>query len=244
MSNNFSQLTPALISYKFFLMLLDKLISAPTDFPHIISALQHSHEIILNTETSLFIFCPVSKVYIAEYSGNDLENFINEIECRNIIRLQTTNKNLFEKLKSRFAVSYECVQAIYPDKNYPEENMNSVLEEDLPFAAETYGLESYIFQLHNKKRLFALYEENTIAGYVAYHIDESVGALYVKPEFRKKGYGAKLMEAAFKNYKDGIRYSQIVSDNTASIKLHKKIGCKISERPLYWVYDEDYFYEE
>lgn len=225
-------------------MVLDFFLSNPTDFPHIVSATQHIHKIIINTETTLLIHCPFSNVFIAETKDSDFSGFIRILKTFNIVRLQTTNETLFNFLKSDFAVSYECVQATYPESDFTDSRLELISENDIPFASSTYGIENYIYQLYQRKRLFALYEKGKIAAYVAYHIDESVGALYVDPQFRKKGLGARLMKEAFKNYKEGIRYSQIVSDNIPSIKLHEKIGCKISSVPLFWVYDEDFIYTD
>lgn len=225
-------------------MLLDDLISKPEEYPHVVSAVQHSHRILINTENAFLVHCPVSNVFIAEFSGTDIASFVNEIKKHKVVRLQTTSRILFETLKNDFSVNYQCVQATYPDGNFTDSNLELIMEKDLPYAAESYGLEKYIYQLFRRNRLFALYENEKIMGYVAYHIDESTGALYVDPAFRNKGLGAKLLEAAFKNYKDGIRFSQIVNDNIPSIRLHEKLGCKISPVPLYWVYNEDFLYEE
>lgn len=228
-------------------MLMEELLKDRINYPHVVSALQHPHKIIKNSEDSLLIFCPVSKVFIAEYAGPNAPDFARFIKNQDIIRLQTTNSTLYDLLKPDFSVHYQCVQAVYDTKTtekgiFPQ--FKPLLPEDMPFAEETYGLKTYIQQLFHRNRLFGWYENDVLTGYVAFHIDESTGALYIKPEFRKKGYGAKLMKAAFENYDEGIKYSQIVHDNTGSIKLHEKIGCTISEKPLFWVYNEDFIYYE
>lgn len=225
-------------------MLLDSFISKPEDFPHIISAIQHSHEVLINRENELLIFCPIPNMYIAEYSGKDVSGFANEIKKNKIVRLQTTNENLFSLLKNDFAEKYKCVQAVFPEGDFVNNSLKPIDKKDLPYISETYGLQKYINQLFEKNRLFGLYENSNLLGYVAFHIDESIGALYVDPAYRNKGLGAEIMKDAFKIYKDGIRYSQIIYDNISSIKLHEKIGCKISKMPLYWVYDEDFIYSE
>lgn len=228
-------------------MLMEELLKDRINYPHVISALQHPHQIIINSEDTLLIFCPVSKVFIAEYTGSNAPDFARFIKNQDVIRLQTTNSTLYNLLKPNFSVHYQCVQAVYEKNNKETSGFSQfkpLLPKDLPFAKETYGLEAYIQQLFKRNRLFGWYENDVLTGYVAFHIDESAGALYIKPEFRKKGYGAKLMKAAFEHYDDGIRYSQIVHDNTGSIKLHERIGCSISEKPLFWVYNEDFIYYE
>lgn len=233
-------------------MLLDEIIKNKNNYPHVISAIEHSHKILVNNSTSLLIHCPVSNVYIAEYRGSNLISFFEFIRKYSVVRLQTTNKELHKLLVPCFANNYECVQAVYTDENsasgfLPNEQvikLQLLKKQDLDYAAETYGLDFYIHQLYEKRRLFGYYKNNELYGYVAFHIDESIGALFVKPEHRGKGLGQKIMQAAFANYKSGIAYSQILKDNQASIKLHQKIGCAISPLPLYWVYDREFNYDE
>lgn len=218
-------------------MILD---SSP-DYAHVTSALQHEHEILINDPTSLLIHCTVSNVYIAEYQGDFLLDFYNKIKTYPVVRLQTTNRELYNLLIPDFLYHYDCIQAVFDKKvQFCPENFQLLKATDLKYAAESYGMEKYITQLYERNRLFGYYEKDKLIGYAAFHIDESVGALFVKPEFRKMGYGKKILEAAFNEYSNGIKYTQILKENTASVRLHEALGCSISSKKVCWVYNREY----
>lgn len=225
-------------------MFLTKLKNNKTDYVHVISALEHPKKLIISKfSDAVIIHCTTSNVHIVEYEGSDLDNFCNFLKKLKIVRLQTTNENIYKKLLPFFKHHYFCCQAIYEKKgNYFPEEFKLLQKNDLPYVQETYGMSEYILQLFERNRLFGWYEENLLKGYVAFHIDETVGALFVKPEFRKKGLGSKIMKAAFEKYDSGTTYAQILSENEASVKLHKKINCTISSKPVYWLYNEEYNY--
>lgn len=214
--------------------------------PHVLSALQHPHEIVLSNEDMLVIFCTVSNVYVAECNSGLEEKAADIILKRPVIRLQTSNKKLQSLLVPHFKHNYACEQAVYSaDGNCCDSNLKPLEEKDLEYTAQTYEMAEYITQLYERNRLFGYYEKDNFIGYVAFHIDETVGALFVKPEYRRAGYGEKIMTAAFNLYskinKNVICFSQILDDNESSIRLHKKMGCIFSD-PVFWVYDEEYRY--
>lgn len=226
-------------------MLLEDLSRDVNNYPHVISALEHPHLLICSTEEYFVLFCTVSKVFIAECSDADkIEEVAEILKKQNPIRFQTTCKKLFQNILPNFAFSYTCVQEVFPEKKENSAPKLELLREsDLSFAAEANGLNDYIFSLHERNRIFGLYINNQLVGFALHHIDETTGGLYVKPEFRNKGYGALIMQEAFSLYKDGIAYSQILTDNQISIKLHQKIGCIQSKPLIYWAYNMEYTYK-
>ena len=66
------------------------------------------------------------------------------------------------------------------------------------------------------------------------HLDGTTGGLYVKPEFRKKGYGYILLKEGFSKVTKFVRHSQVALDNIASIKLHEKLNCVKADITIYW----------
>lgn len=221
-------------------------------YAHVVSAMEHPHNVVVSPfPDAVIIHCIVSNVYVVEYDGIKVDDLCAFLKTLSVVRLQTTNRKIYEKLISDFKHNYSCVQVVFSPENITKEtDINDIVTdklellhpENLSYVQKTYEMPEYISQLYERNRLFGWYENNQLIGYVAFHIDETVGALFVKPEFRKQGYGAKIMKAAFCKYKDGIRYSQILSDNHSSIALHKKIGCQLEEKPVYWVYNEEYLY--
>lgn len=213
--------------------------------PQVSSAIQHPHKIIFQSDEMLLIHCTVSNVFVAECKETFEKELAQKIKNQTIIRLQTTNQKLFELLKEDFKHNYQCQQAVYKGPFFNDFSIELLHQKDLDFVAASYEMPEYINQLYQRNRLFAYYEENILKGYVAFHIDETVGALYVKPEYRSQGLGAKIMKEAFclynKQFPEKTVYSQIVSDNEKSIKLHEKLGCIFSE-PVYWLYNQEYTY--
>lgn len=223
------------------------------NLPHVTSALQHPHKVSFESEEMLLIHCTVSNVFVAECINGVEEEFAKIIKNLSVVRLQTSNQKLQQILIPDFKENYKCEQAVFTKSVESEEleklelKLEKVHQSDLEFVSESYGMSEYILQLNERNRLFGYYENQTLIGYVAFHIDETVGALFVKPEFRHKGYGEKIMHGAFclyaKKFPGKTVYSQIFSENIGSIKLHQKIGCKFAT-PVYWVYNAEYIYEE
>lgn len=213
-------------------------------YAHVVSAMEHPHKVIVSPfQDAIIIHCTVSDVYIVEYAGSNYDCLCAFLSKFPIVRLQTTNQEIYKRLIPCFKHHYTCQQVIFPTPEKAETaNANLVLlkESDLVFVQETYGMPEYISQLYERKRLFGWYENDDLIGYVAFHIDETVGALFVKPAYRQQGYGAKIMESAFLKYNEGIRYSQILSENQSSIRLHQKLGCRFSQQEICWVYDKEY----
>lgn len=220
---------------------------------HVISAKEHPHSIVESPFCdAMIIHCTQSNVFIVEYEGTNYDELCAYLKTLPIIRLQTTNQEIYKRLIPDFKEHYSCYQVVYPVSalsegtvlvdNPSDENLCLLKKEDLPYVQKSYEMPDYMQQLYDRNRVYGWYEADELVGYVAFHIDETVGALFVKPEYRKKGYGSKIMAAAFRKYNDGIRYSQIICDNKASVEMHKKIGCDFEDKLIYWVYDEEYTY--
>lgn len=215
------------------------------NYAHVFSAMEQSHEILINQKHSFLIHCVQSNSFIAE---SDEENKKVDSFCRmfkkfDILRIQTTNENVFNIIKPNFLYNYDCFQAIFPPKSLQkDENLQLLKEKDLDYVCKSYGLEKYITQLYERNRLFGYYENTDFIGYASFHIDESLGALFVKPEFRGKGYGKKIMKALAFCCKNPTKYSQILTTNTESINLHKRIGCEISTKKVFWAYNKEFEY--
>ena len=82
------------------------------------------------------------------------------------------------------------------------------------------------------------YENNELIGIIGRHVDHSIGMLYVKEKFRKKGYGSIILKAGFNFWENQIPFSHIVVGNIASEKLHKKLECKIGKKIVYWLFNK------
>lgn len=227
--------------------LLEKILQDNSaNYAHIFSAMEQSHEILINQEHCFLIHCIQSNSFIAESDEKDnkkLDSFCKMFKKFNILRIQTTNKRIFNIVKPNFLYNYDCAQAIFPLESLQKnENLQLLKEKDLNYVCKTYGLEKYITQLYKHNRLFGYYENANFIGYACFHIDETLGSLFVKPEYRGNGYGKEIMKALAFSYKNPTKYSQILTTNIESINLHKRIGCKISTKKIFWAYNKEFEY--
>lgn len=227
--------------------LLEKILQDNSaNYAHIFSAMEQSHEILINQEHSFLIHCIQSNSFIAESDEKDnkkLDSFCKMFKKFNILRIQTTNERIFNIVKPNFLYNYDCAQAIFPLESLQKnENLQLLKEKDLNYVCKTYGLEKYITQLYKHNRLFGYYENANFIGYACFHIDETLGSLFVKPEYRGNGYGKEIMKALAFSYKNPTKYSQILTTNIESINLHKRIGCKISTKKIFWAYNKEFEY--
>ena len=148
--------------------------------------------------------------------------------------LSTTNEKISKALTSKYSEPY--IQYVYKGEEIKESDSKLVLlkDEDLNYVKETYGKPEYVEEIQQKKKIWALYENNELIGYVMEHLDGTTGGLYTKPEFRRKGYGYVLLLEGFSKVKKFVRHSQVAFDNAASIKLHEKLKCIKADITIYW----------
>ena len=76
------------------------------------------------------------------------------------------------------------------------------------------------------------------AGFIATHIEGSMGMLEVLPQYRRKGIGEALLLAmtAFCLEQGKYPYGQVFTDNGPSLALQRKVGMTLSEELLFWLF--------
>ncbi len=77
-----------------------------------------------------------------------------------------------------------------------------------------------------------------MVGFIGQHTEQSMGMLYIFPQYRRKHYGYTL-EALLINRilaRGDVPYAQIYIDNHASLALQKKLGMRRSEDVVSWMY--------
>ena len=148
--------------------------------------------------------------------------------------LSTTNEKISKALISKYSEPY--IQFIYTGETIKDFESKLVLlkNEDLEYVKETYGKPEYVEEIQQKKKIWALYNDNDMIGYVMEHLDGTTGGLYTKPGYRRKGYGYVLLLEGFSKVKKFVRHSQVAFDNIASIKLHEKLNCVRAKIIIYW----------
>ena len=217
-------------------MYLDKISKDEINYAHIVSNLRSPHNIILSTKDYFIFYVPETDYYYVECddkSGKE-DEVINKMKELGFNYLSTTNEKISQSLPSKYSEPY--IQYVYTSDTIKESESKLVLlkNDDLDYVKETYGKPEYVDEVQQKKKIWALYENNNLIGYVMEHLDGTTGGLYVKPEFRKKGYGYILLKEGFSKVTKFVRHSQVALDNIASIKLHEKLNCVKADITIYW----------
>ena len=217
-------------------MYLEKISKDEINYAHIVSNLRSPHKIILNEKDYCLFYVPETDYYYAECdskSGKE-DEVCHKLKELGFNYLSTTNEKISKTMTSKFSEPY--IQYLYKGEEVKDSDSKIVLlkNEDLEYVKETYGKPEYCEEVQQKKKIWALYENNVLLGYVMEHLDGTTGGLFTKPEFRKKGYGYLLLKEGFSKVKKFVRHSQVAFDNIASIKLHEKLNCIKADITIYW----------
>lgn len=225
-------------------MLLDTLKNDTADYQHLISLLRTPYQVIVNTEDSLLLHFTQQDTYVAESIAEDITPLLQVIDDCHTNRLETTNEAIYDYLRKKRLIYYKCYQYGPFPAGAADPHLRLLDKSDLDYVVDTYGESTYIHQLHARNRLFGYYVNGQLIGYAAYHIDNSFGALYVSPAYRRQGYARKIISAVTGLVNDAYLYSHVLIDNTASVRLHESLHMPVSGKLIHWIYDDGFSYQD
>lgn len=103
--------------------------------------------------------------------------------------------------------------------------------------SHSFGGVSYMEDAIDRGMLGA-FVDGQPAGFIATHIEGSMGMLEVLPEYRRRGIGDALLLAMTASCLErGIYpYGQVWADNDPSLALQRKVGMTLSEELLFWLF--------
>ena len=138
----------------------------------------------------------------------------------------------------------ECYTAVYEKEQFPTLNGNceiKVLEEK--YTEQTiksytlYDATEEITENIKKGKMLGAFVDGELAGFIGFHGEGSVGMLHVFPKFRRLKIGSDLLMTQLKlqREKGEDTYTQIVTDNVASYKMHKSLGFTFSKPTVVWL---------
>lgn len=147
--------------------------------------------------------------------------------------------------KFRFKRSIECYQLLY-DTSYERPVKNDIeikplTKEHISFVAKHYsrrtGYQDAKYHIE-KIGMYGAFINGKIVGFIGRHSERSIGMLEVLPEFRKAGIGTSLIHFMLNRCRENneIAFSHIISNNETSLRLNKKLDCKIAGQFIYWCY--------
>ena len=103
--------------------------------------------------------------------------------------------------------------------------------------SHSFGGVSYMEDAIDRGMLGA-FVDGQPAGFIATHIEGSMGMLEVLPQYRRRGIGEALLLAmtAFCLERGIYPYGQVWADNDPSPALQRKVGMTLSEELLFWLF--------
>ncbi len=139
-----------------------------------------------------------------------------------------------------------CWQAVYEGTTPMPVHTNLTIrhpdDKDFPKVAASYELstEEELRGDFNGPDFLGGYLEDEMVCYAGLHGEGSMGMLYVFPKYRRRGYAEAIFGTLRNNQlqRGRLPYAQIIDGNGASIELHRKLGFKIAEDMLYWMWRE------
>jgi len=151
-----------------------------------------------------------------------------------------------EIIKQKYPIirATECYTAVYEKQEFPALSGNceiKVLEEKYTQQTiESYSLydaTEEITENIKKGKMLGAFVDGVLAGFIGFHGEGSVGMLHVFPEFRRLKIGSDLLIAQLKLQKEKgeSSYTQIVTDNVASYKMHERLGFTFSTPTVVWL---------
>lgn len=207
-------------------------------------------DIIYAEKDGVIIQENINKTYmISMENSNKAEKILENID--NILMYTIMNRKLAKDIIKKYNLKTEekCINALY----LKEEKLENRLEEneeiinlDMGYLKDITDLykvvdEEYIkWELENNK-IFGIFEDGNLAGFIAEHKEGSIGILEIFENYRNRKLGTKLLKFMVNRALDNgyIPFSQIYTDNEISKNLHKKLGFTVDsnyDNINYWIH--------
>lgn len=153
----------------------------------------------------------------------------------------------FPLIKEKFKTTnkMECYQAVYtrslPPDNIYDFEIKPLTLDYVDFVVKSYTHPAnvdYITDRIINNFMFGAFSGNEIMGFIGVHDEGAMGMLEVMHNHRRKGIGYALEAFLIKEKlsKGHIPYAHIITTNTASYNLQKKLGLQFADSIISWVF--------
>ncbi|MBO5292943.1 MAG: tRNA (guanosine(37)-N1)-methyltransferase TrmD [Lachnospiraceae bacterium] len=138
----------------------------------------------------------------------------------------------------------ECYQAVYTrNVTLPVERSVEIRLLENNMADQVYagyhniGGREYVEERLKSGVMYGAFLEGELAGFIGMHDEGSMGMLYVKEEYRRRGIAAALESDAINRMLalGWLPFCQVYTENEVSLDLQRKLGLRISKNRLYWL---------
>ena len=204
-----------------------------------------SAQIIYAADDGVCIFETKSKAHIMTVETPELgKKLVSEFGVVSMVSFhQEFMTELFDE--SRFVTKLINNQAVYTSREklpVPKEmNILPISAAHLGFVISNYDFNvgaEYLRERVENGKLFGGFINGEMVGFIGIHAEGSIGIFKVLSEYRGKGYGAGLAAHAT-NYQLSRKITPFIQfgfDNEVSRKTAQKLGYKISDKKIYWLF--------
>ncbi len=113
-------------------------------------------------------------------------------------------------------------------------------KKDFQVLSENYHLISpdELAAVMQRNTLFMGYYEERLVGFIGEHLEGGMGLLYVFPEYRRRGFAAKLQNYLIAKTIDRgfVPFGQVEKHNQSSLALQEKLGMTCSDDLIIWMW--------
>ena len=204
--------------------------------------------VIEERDDGVFIQDTHGITYMLAASDADLaEYWLKKYADENYVLMMLIGDGVEERVRGMLGLpcKMDTYQAVYLSDTAPEYDsrlrMVHASPKDVGFIREYYSNldDDELHRVIKHRQLFLAYdEEDSRVGFIGQHMEGSMGMLEVLPEYQRKGYGTELESFMIaETLRQGlIPYCQFVTDNDVSRALQEKLGLKISDKVISWLY--------
>ena len=179
--------------------------------------------------------------------GDRLCRILKQLALSDFSLIALKSREAAEKVQKEYGFDgcNPCTQWGYIAKDPPKfepHDIRLLTAESAQTVGEHYHESvDYVRERIAAERMWGLYEDGTLAGFIGIHSEGSIGMLEVFPEFRHKGYGYALEAYLISLHlqRGWIPYCHVIDGNEASIGLQKKLGMVCADLPAIWIWKED-----
>ena len=179
--------------------------------------------------------------------GEHLCRILHVLDTEKMTQVVVKSRDALEKVSAEFGFHgfNPCSQWSYWREEPPELPVCDIRPLTLchsKLAAQHYKLfshaEPYLIERIQAGRLWGLFEDGRLAGFIGTHSEGSMGMLEVFPEYRRKGYGMMLESFLIRWHleRGWTPFGHVVDGNEASIRLQQKAGMEQGNLPAIWVF--------